>query len=108
LPDLHVLEHRAGHGRDQRRRHRNTVIRYPNANHALRDVATGEPVSVWDDMMSWLRQSSILVRRDDLSVNRPMNLTAACGFRRNLSTGEGAVLYDLRHSSDYPEPEDFE
>jgi uncharacterized protein len=39
---------------------RYTVIRYPNANHALRDVATGEAVPIWDDMMTWLRQSQIL------------------------------------------------
>jgi alpha-beta hydrolase superfamily lysophospholipase len=39
---------------------RHTVIRYPNANHALRDVTTGEAVSVWDDTMNWLRQSRIL------------------------------------------------
>jgi pimeloyl-ACP methyl ester carboxylesterase len=37
-----------------------TIIRYPNANHALRDVATGEPVSVWNDMMTWLGQMHIL------------------------------------------------
>ena len=35
---------------------RHTVIRYPNANHALRDIATDEAVPLWDDMAAWLRQ----------------------------------------------------
>src|SRR5688572_9374383 len=39
---------------------RHTVIRYPNANHALRDVATGEALPVWTQMMAWLRQIHIL------------------------------------------------
>jgi dienelactone hydrolase len=39
---------------------RHTVIRYPNANHALRDVATGEAVPVWNHMMTWLRQIHVL------------------------------------------------
>jgi dipeptidyl aminopeptidase/acylaminoacyl peptidase len=39
---------------------RHTVVRYPNANHALRDVATGESVPLWDDMMTWLRQIRVL------------------------------------------------
>jgi len=39
---------------------RHTVIRYPNANHALRDVATGESVPLWDDMMTWLKQIRVL------------------------------------------------
>ena len=39
---------------------RHTVIRYPNANHALRDVATGDAVPMWDHMMTWLRQTHIL------------------------------------------------
>jgi dienelactone hydrolase len=38
---------------------RHTVIVYPNANHALRDVATGEAVPVWDHMMDWLRRIHI-------------------------------------------------
>lgn len=39
---------------------RHTVIHYPNANHALRDVTTGETVPLWDDMMTWLRQIHVL------------------------------------------------
>lgn len=37
-----------------------TVIRYPNANHALRDISTGEPVPLWDDMITWLGQVRIM------------------------------------------------
>lgn len=37
-----------------------SVIRYPNADHALRDIATGEAMPLWDDMMTWLRQIHIL------------------------------------------------
>ena len=42
---------------------RHTVIRYPNADHALRDIATGDAVPLWDDMMTWLRQIHILAPR---------------------------------------------
>lgn len=38
---------------------RHTVIRYPNANHALRDAATGTPIRIWDDITSWLEQIGI-------------------------------------------------
>lgn len=38
---------------------RHTVIRYPNADHALRDVATGEAVPLWEDMMTWLDQLGV-------------------------------------------------
>ena len=34
---------------------RHTVVRYPNADHALRDVASGQAAPVWDQMMSWLQ-----------------------------------------------------
>lgn len=34
---------------------RHVVIRYPEAGHDLRDVHSGDPVPVWDDMRSWLR-----------------------------------------------------
>jgi dienelactone hydrolase len=37
-----------------------TVICYPNAGHSLRDVATGESMPVWDQMMSWLRELGVL------------------------------------------------
>jgi len=33
---------------------RHTVIRYAHADHHLRDVATGDAVPIWDDMMAWL------------------------------------------------------
>lgn len=33
---------------------RHTVVRYPNADHALRDIATGDPVPVWEQVASWL------------------------------------------------------
>ena len=39
---------------------RHTVIRYPNANHALRDVATSESMPLWDDMMTWLKKIGVL------------------------------------------------
>lgn len=42
---------------------RHTVIRYPNANHALRDVGTGEAVPIWNDMMTWFTRSHILAPR---------------------------------------------
>ena len=38
---------------------RHTVIRYPNANHHLRDVATGESLPLWNDMMNWLSQGGV-------------------------------------------------
>ena len=37
-----------------------TVVRYPNADHGLRDLATGDPVPLWNDMMAWLRERRIL------------------------------------------------
>ena len=40
-----------------------TVRRYPSANHALRDVATGERLPVFDDMMSWMKELGILTPR---------------------------------------------
>ena len=40
-----------------------TVRRYPSANHSLRDVATGERLPVFDDMMSWLKDQGILTTR---------------------------------------------
>ena len=39
---------------------RHTVVRYATADHSLRDVSTGEPVPIWNDMMAWLRQVRIL------------------------------------------------
>jgi dienelactone hydrolase len=50
-----VLESLRAAGND-----RHSVIRYPDANHALRDVLTDEPVPVWDDMMTWLREIGVL------------------------------------------------
>ena len=38
---------------------RHTVVRYPNADHALRDVASGEPVPVWEQVTSWLEPLGI-------------------------------------------------
>ena len=38
---------------------RHTVIRYANANHALRDVGTDAPVPIWDDMLGWLGQIGV-------------------------------------------------
>ena len=37
-----------------------TVVRYPNANHGLRDIATGQPVPLWDDMMNWLSELGVV------------------------------------------------
>jgi dienelactone hydrolase len=39
---------------------RHRIIRYPNANHALRDVDTGESAPIWDDMMHWLSDIGIV------------------------------------------------
>jgi dipeptidyl aminopeptidase/acylaminoacyl peptidase len=39
---------------------RHTVIRYPNADHGLRDVTSGKSLPLWDDMMTWLRQVEII------------------------------------------------
>lgn len=38
-----------------------TVVRDPNANHALRDVASGRAAPVWDQMMSWQQSIGVLV-----------------------------------------------
>jgi hypothetical protein len=42
---------------------RHSVIRYATANHALRDVATGKPAPVWDDIRTWLGELDIVARR---------------------------------------------
>jgi len=39
---------------------RHTVVRYPSANHALRNVATGKAVPLWNDMMAWLGENRLL------------------------------------------------
>jgi dienelactone hydrolase len=51
---VRVLDSIRAAGNDQ-----HTVIRYPNANHALRDTATGESVPLWDDMMNWLARIGV-------------------------------------------------
>lgn len=38
---------------------RHTIVRFPNADHALRDVATGDAVPVWEPVKSWLEQLGI-------------------------------------------------
>lgn len=42
---------------------RHMVVRYPNADHALRDIATGDPVPIWEQVMSWLEPLGIPSRR---------------------------------------------
>ena len=37
-----------------------TVIMYPNADHGLRDVETGAPVPLFDDMMRWMTERGLL------------------------------------------------
>jgi dipeptidyl aminopeptidase/acylaminoacyl peptidase len=37
-----------------------TVVVYAAAGHALRDVDTGRPAPIWDDMMRWLRERGVL------------------------------------------------
>lgn len=54
---VRVLETIRASGND-----RHTVIRFPNANHALRDVTTGESVPLWDEMMTWLAETHVLTR----------------------------------------------
>jgi pimeloyl-ACP methyl ester carboxylesterase len=39
---------------------RHVVIRYPEAGHDLRDVHSGDPVPIWDDMRSWLRDLGMI------------------------------------------------
>ena len=41
---------------------RHTIVRYAGANHALRDVETGKPVWLWNDMMAWLEEHRLLDR----------------------------------------------
>jgi len=42
---------------------RHTIVRYPNANHALRDVATGESMPIWDEVIRWLTALGIPAHR---------------------------------------------
>src|SRR5262245_38787882 len=44
------------------------VRRYPSANHSLRDVATGEPLPVFEDMMSWLTELGIVLLVTEVSA----------------------------------------
>jgi pimeloyl-ACP methyl ester carboxylesterase len=37
-----------------------TVVVYPEADHALRDAATGEDAPVWRDMTRWLERQGVL------------------------------------------------
>lgn len=37
-----------------------TVVVYPTVDHGLRDVDTGTPAPIWDDMMRWLRERGVL------------------------------------------------
>jgi hypothetical protein len=37
-----------------------TVIVYPDANHGLRTVTTGEPAPLWADALAWLRDKGVL------------------------------------------------
>ena len=37
-----------------------TVIVYQDADHGLRNVTTGEPVSLWSDAFSWLEANGLL------------------------------------------------
>lgn len=43
---------------------RHTVVRYSNANHALRDLESGEAMPVFAQMMFWLRQIGALAQRE--------------------------------------------
>jgi dienelactone hydrolase len=36
-----------------------TVIRYPDAGHDLRDVETGKPVPLWQDIQEWMRTVAV-------------------------------------------------
>lgn len=36
-----------------------TVIRFPDAGHDLRNVSTGKPAPIWDEMFSWLRKTGV-------------------------------------------------
>lgn len=55
---VRVLDRIRASGNDQ-----HTVIRYPNANHALRIVDTGESVPIWKDIRTWLMRTHILAPR---------------------------------------------
>jgi dipeptidyl aminopeptidase/acylaminoacyl peptidase len=37
-----------------------TVVVYPAVDHGLRDVDTGRPAPIWDDMMDWLKERGVL------------------------------------------------
>ena len=37
-----------------------TVVMYASADHSLRDVSTGQPAPIWDDMIRWLRERGIV------------------------------------------------
>jgi len=39
-----------------------TVVRFPGANHALRDVDSGEPVAVWPAALTWLERIGVTRR----------------------------------------------
>ena len=43
--------------------HSHTVVVYPTADHGLREVDTGTPAPIWDDMTRWLRERQILTVR---------------------------------------------
>ena len=51
---VRVIETVRANGND-----RHTVIRYANANHQLRDAGTSAPAPIWDDLMSWLKQTEV-------------------------------------------------
>src|SRR5687767_5806516 len=36
-----------------------TVIRFPDAGHDLRNVTTGKPAPIWDEILSWLRKTGV-------------------------------------------------
>lgn len=41
---------------------RHTIVRYPNADHALRDVVSGRAIPIWDHVMPWIQRLGLRAR----------------------------------------------
>lgn len=69
---LDILEKHIGSGHPEHH-----VIRYQNCGHDLRDIVTGEPSSIWPDILEWYRnrrESSLPSAGSELSGDQPGTL----------------------------------